>query len=58
VELDFKGKLEQPKRYIATLYSGQTNDLKGGLYRNSTLAPTGGVDHDAWGQGRSLRDVR
>ncbi|ATB37332.1 hypothetical protein CYFUS_002753 [Cystobacter fuscus] len=58
VELYFNGKLVLPKRYIATLYSGQTNYLKVGLYRNSTIAPTGVVYHDGWVQGRSLQDVQ
>ncbi|EPX58126.1 F5/8 type C domain protein [Cystobacter fuscus DSM 2262] len=58
VELYRNGKLELPKRYIATMYSGQTNYLKVGLYRNSTIAPTGVVYHDGWVQGRSLQDVQ
>ncbi len=58
VELYYRGNLVLPKRYGATMYSGQTNYLKVGLYRNSTIAPVGVVYHDAWVQGRSLADVQ
>jgi hypothetical protein len=58
VELYRNGQLVLPKRYVATMYSGQTNYLKVGLYRNSTIAPTGVVYHDGWIQGRSLQDVQ
>jgi hypothetical protein len=58
VELYHNGQLVLPKRYVATLYSGQTNYLKVGLYRNSTIAPTGVVYHDGWIQARSLQDVQ
>ncbi|MFL5355331.1 heparin lyase I family protein [Archangium sp.] len=58
VELYHNGQLVLPKRYVATMYSGQTNYLKVGLYRNSTIAPTGVVYHDGWIQGRSLQDVQ
>jgi hypothetical protein len=58
VELYRNGQLVLPKRNAATLYSGQTNYLKVGLYRNSTIAPVGVVYHDGWIQGRSLQDVQ
>ncbi|HEY0093847.1 MAG TPA: polysaccharide lyase, partial [Archangium sp.] len=58
VELYLNGQLVLPKRSAATLYSGQTNYLKVGLYRNSTIAPVGVVYHDGWIQGRSLQDVQ
>ena len=58
VELYYRGNLVLPKSYGATLYSGQTNYLKVGLYRNSTIAPVGVVYHDSWVQGRSLADVQ
>ncbi|WP_257458635.1 heparin lyase I family protein [Archangium lipolyticum] len=58
VELYLNGQLVLPKKYSATLYSGMTNYLKVGLYRNSTIAPTGVVYHDGWVQGRSLADVQ
>jgi hypothetical protein len=57
IELYHQGKLVVPKRYLATMYSGTTNYLKVGLYRNSTVAPVGVVYHDGWIQGRSLQDV-
>ena len=46
-----------PKRYCATQFSGMTQYLKVGLYRNSTIAPTGIVYHDNWLMGRALSDV-
>jgi hypothetical protein len=58
VELYRNGQLVLPKRSAATLYAGQTNYLKVGLYRNSTIAPVGVVYHDGWIQGRSLHDVQ
>jgi hypothetical protein len=58
VELYRNGQLVLPKRSAATLYAGQTNYLKVGLYRNSTIAPVGVVYHDGWIQGRSLQDVQ
>ncbi|WP_375766608.1 heparin lyase I family protein [Archangium gephyra] len=58
VELYHNGQLSLPKRSAATLYSGQTNYLKVGLYRNSTIVPVGVVYHDGWIQGRSLQDVQ
>ncbi|HEX8434446.1 heparin lyase I family protein [Archangium sp.] len=57
VELYHNGKLVIPKRAAATMYSGQRNYLKVGLYRNSTVAPIGIVYHDGWVQGRTLQDV-
>ena len=58
VELYRNGQLVLPKRYAATMYAGQTNYLKVGLYRNSTIVPVGVVYHDGWIQGRSLQDVQ
>ena len=58
VELYRNGQLVLPKRNAATLYAGQTNYLKVGLYRNSTIVPVGVVYHDGWIQGRSLQDVQ
>ncbi|MCY1076288.1 heparin lyase I family protein [Archangium lansingense] len=58
VELYRNGQLVLPKRNAATLYAGQSNYLKVGLYRNSTIAPVGVVYHDGWIQGRSLQDVQ
>jgi hypothetical protein len=57
VELYLNGKLVLPKKYCATQFSGQTNYLKFGLYRNDTIAPTGVLYHDNFVMGRSLSDV-
>jgi len=57
IELYHQGQLVVSKRYLATMYSGTTNYLKVGLYRNSTVSPVGVVYHDGWIQGRSLQDV-
>jgi Polysaccharide lyase/F5/8 type C domain len=57
IELYHNGQLVVSKRYLATMYSGTTNYLKVGLYRNSTIAPVGVVYHDGWVQGRTLQDV-
>jgi len=57
LELYHNGNLVLPKRYCATQFSGMLNYLKVGLYRNSTVAPTGIVYHDNWIMGRSLSDV-
>jgi hypothetical protein len=58
VELYRNGQIVLPKRSAATLYAGQTNYLKVGLYRNSTISQVGVVYHDGWIQGRSLQDVQ
>ncbi|PTL80691.1 heparin lyase I family protein [Vitiosangium sp. GDMCC 1.1324] len=58
VELYLNGQRVLPKRNVATMYSGQTNYLKVGLYRNSTISQVGVVYHDGWIQGRSLADVQ
>jgi hypothetical protein len=57
VELYHQGQLVLPKRYCPTQFSGMTQYLKMGLYRNSTIAPTGVVYHDNFTMGRSLSDV-
>jgi hypothetical protein len=57
IELYHNGQLVVAKRYLATMYSGTTNYLKVGLYRNSTVSQTGVVYHDGWIMGRSLQDV-
>jgi hypothetical protein len=58
VELYHNGRLVVPRRNIATQFSGQLNYLKVGLYRNSTIAPTGVLYHDGWVQGQTLADVQ
>lgn len=46
-----------PKRGAMTMYSGQKNYLKLGLYRNDTVKPTGVVYHDGFVQATTLADV-
>jgi hypothetical protein len=57
VELYHNGQLVLPRRYCATQFPGMLNYLKTGLYRNSTIAPTGVLYHDGWVMGRTLADV-
>jgi hypothetical protein len=57
VELYLNGQLVLPRRYCATQFPGMLNYLKTGLYRNSTIAPTGVLYHDGWTMGRTLADV-
>lgn len=48
VELWYDGQLVLPKRFVRTLYSsGDTNYLKMGLYRDTSIKPTGVMYHDA-----------
>lgn len=58
VELYKNGQLVLPRRYCATQFPGMVNYLKTGLYRNSTITPTGVLYHDGWIMGRSLADVQ
>ena len=57
VELYLNGALVMPKRNIATMFPGQLNYLKLGLYRSDTVQPTGVVYHDDFVMARSLSDV-
>lgn len=57
IELWHQGKQVITKRYMTTMFSGTTNYLKMGLYRNSTVSPVGVVYHDGFTMGRSLADV-
>jgi len=57
VELWFNGERVLPKRFLATQFEGQLNYLKQGLYRNSTVGPTGVVYHDGFTMGRTQADV-
>jgi hypothetical protein len=57
VELYLNGQLVLPRRYCATQFPGMLNYLKTGLYRNSTIAPTGVLYHDGWIMGHTLADV-
>ncbi len=57
IELWHQGKQVVTKRYMTTMYSGQTNYLKMGLYRNSSISQVGVVYHDGFTMGRTLADV-
>ena len=57
IELWHNGKQVITKRYMTTMYSGQYNYLKMGLYRNSTISQVGVVYHDGFTMGRTLADV-
>ncbi|WP_257454897.1 polysaccharide lyase [Archangium lipolyticum] len=57
VELYHDGKVVLPKTKVATQYSGQRNYLKMGLYRDSSIAPTGIVFHDGFAMATTLADV-
>ncbi|WP_343073239.1 polysaccharide lyase [Pyxidicoccus fallax] len=57
VELWHNQKLVLPKRGAITMYSGQKNYLKLGLYRNDTVKPVGVVYHDGFVQATTLADV-
>jgi hypothetical protein len=58
VELWYDGRLVVPKRHVATLFPGQTNYLKQGLYRDASTRPTQVVYHDGFTIGTTLDDVR
>jgi hypothetical protein len=57
VELWYDGQLVLPKRMIATMYPGQSNYLKLGLYRNDIITETGVIFHDGMVVGTTLADV-
>jgi hypothetical protein len=57
VELWYDGVNVLPKKMTATMYAGQDNYLKMGLYRNSTIKPTGVIFHDGMTMATSLDDV-
>ncbi|MBZ4416299.1 polysaccharide lyase [Myxococcus sp. RHSTA-1-4] len=57
VELWHNKELVLPKRGAMTMYSGQKNYLKLGLYRNDTVQPVGVVYHDGFVQATTLADV-
>ncbi len=57
VELWFDGDLVVPKQPVATLFPGQTNYLKQGLYRDAATQPTQVVYHDGFVIGTTLEDV-
>ncbi|WP_164016080.1 heparin lyase I family protein [Pyxidicoccus trucidator] len=57
IELWHNKELVLPKRGAVTMYSGQKNYLKLGLYRNDTVKPVGVVYHDGFVQATTLADV-
>jgi hypothetical protein len=57
IELWHQNKPVVSKRYMTTMFSGTTNYLKMGLYRNSTVSQVGVVYHDGFIMGRTLADV-
>jgi MYXO-CTERM domain-containing protein len=57
IELWHNKELVLPKRGAMTMYSGQKNYLKLGLYRNDTVKPVGVVYHDGFVQATTLADV-
>lgn len=57
VELWYDGALVLPRKSTATMYPGQDNYLKMGLYRNSTIMPVGVLFHDGMTMATSLDDV-
>ena len=57
VELWYDGKQELQKTSGATMYPGQGNILKQGLYRNDTIAQVGVLYHDGMTVATTLADV-
>ncbi|MFZ5472299.1 MAG: polysaccharide lyase, partial [Myxococcota bacterium] len=57
MELWVDGELALPKTSVATMFAGDSNYLKLGLYRNDTIAPVGVVFHDGFLQASTLEDV-
>lgn len=57
IELWHNKELVLPRRGAVTMYSGQKNYLKVGLYRNDTVQPVGIVYHDGFIQATTLADV-
>lgn len=57
VELWHNGEKALAKRKAATMYSGDKNYLKLGLYRSDTVSQTGVVYHDGFVQATTLEDV-
>lgn len=58
VELWYDEELVLPKRFVATMYAGQGNYLKMGLYRNESISEVGVLYHDGMIMATSLDDVR
>jgi len=57
VELSYDGKQVLTKTTGATMYPGQDNILKQGLYRNDTISQVGVLYHDGMTVATSLEDV-
>ncbi|WP_338025977.1 polysaccharide lyase [Corallococcus macrosporus] len=57
VELWHNKERVLPRRGAMTMYSGQRNYLKLGLYRSDTVRPVGVVYHDGFMQATELSDV-
>ncbi len=57
VELYHNRELVLPRRSVATLFPGQHNYMKAGLYRNETITPVGRLWHDGFVQATTLEDV-
>jgi hypothetical protein len=57
VELWYDGKQELRKTNGATMYPGQDNIMKQGLYRNDTIAQVGVLYHDGMTVATTLEDV-
>jgi hypothetical protein len=57
IELWYDGNKVIDAKAWQTLYSGQTNYLKQGLYRDASITPTAVLYHDAMTIGTTLADV-
>ncbi len=57
VELWHNRERVLPRRNVATMYPGERNYLKLGLYRNSTITQVGVIYHDGFMQATQLADV-
>lgn len=57
IELWVDGKKVVPKRYMATMYSGQYNIMKVGYYRDASISQTAQVYHDTGKQATVLSDL-
>ena len=57
VELYKDGQLVVPKTMVATQFGSETNYLKLGLYRDSSITQTASVYHDGFTMASSLADV-
>ncbi|XXF80246.1 polysaccharide lyase [Myxococcaceae bacterium GXIMD 01537] len=57
VELYYNGQVVVPKTAVATMYPGERNYMKLGLYRDESIGPVGVVYHDGVVQATTLADV-